>query len=139
MKEENYMKKIQTPLITMLGTLSKSLAVLSKQVEKMADKVNRLQSDAPLKDVLRKKAVVKKKESPAKKTAPKRKKAASASGTVIDTVLSAINNSKSGIAIAEIKAKTKIEGRQLSNALYKLTKREMIKAQSRGIYIAVKQ
>jgi hypothetical protein len=132
------MIKIQTQLKTMLETIAKSLTVLSKQVEKMADKVDLLQSDSPPKASQKKKTVVKKKEAIVKKASPKRKKAAVSSGTVIDSVLSVINGSKSGITIPEIKEKTGIEGRQLSNALYKLAKKGTITTQSRGVYIPVK-
>ena len=80
------------------------------------------------------KAVAEKKAAAKSKAAPK-KKAAAKSGTVIDTVYNAVNRSKSGISIDDLKKKTKIEGRQLSNALYKLTKRGKIKSKSRGVYI----
>jgi outer membrane biosynthesis protein TonB len=158
------MNKIQKQLSAMLGTLSKSLVTLSKQVEKISVKVEQLQ-DAPVKKAApakkaapkkkaapAKKAAPKKKTAPAKKAAPKKKaapakkaapkkKAAPAKksdgSTVIDSVYKAIKGSKSGVTINDVKAKTKIEGRQLSNALYKLTKRGMIKTKSRGVYITV--
>jgi hypothetical protein len=140
------MKKIQTQVKTMLGTLAKSLATLSKQVEKIADKVKKLETAVPEKKTSVKKAApdkktpLKKKAAPAKKPALKTKaatgkKTVDKSGTVIDIVLSAIEGSKSGISIDEIKQVTQVEGRQLSNALYKLTKRDKIKSKSRGIYI----
>jgi len=119
------MIKIQTQLKAMLGTLSKSLVTLSKQVEKIAAKVEQIQpSSAP-----------KKKAAPEKKAAPA-KKAAAKSDTVIDTIFKAVAASKSGISIDDLKKKTRIEGRQLSNALYKLTKRGKIKPKSRGVYIS---
>ncbi len=128
------MKKIPTQVKTMLGTLAKSLATLSKQVEKIAQKVNQLEGEAPAKKTPAKKA------APVKKAAPKTKAAAAKKavvqpGTVIDIVLGVIEGSKSGISIDEIKQATKVEGRQLSNALYKLTKRNKIKSKSRGVYI----
>ncbi|MBW1955965.1 MAG: winged helix DNA-binding protein [Deltaproteobacteria bacterium] len=45
-----------------------------------------------------------------------------------------MNRSKKGVAIANIKKKTNLETRQLSNALYKLTKKGLIKTESRGVY-----
>ena len=144
------MAKVQKQLKTMLGSLSKSLSTLTKQVEKMSEKVDQIEEEAPVKKVTKaapKKAQAKKpvakKPAPAKKSAPAKKPAAPAkkeapeAGTVIDTVFNAVKNSKSGIKIAELKQKTGIEGRQLSNALYKLTKRNMIKTTDRGVYTAV--
>ena len=40
-----------------------------------------------------------------------------------------------GITIAQLKGKTALDDRQLSNALYKLTKKGMIAAKSRGVYV----
>jgi len=45
-----------------------------------------------------------------------------------------IAKAKSGANIATLKKKTKLEPRQLSNALYKLTKKGTIEARSRGVY-----
>ena len=63
-----------------------------------------------------------------------RKKAAE-KGTVLGTVFDAIKRSKKGVAIEKIKEKSGFDGRQLSNALYKLTKQGKIKTVSRGVYI----
>ncbi len=51
------------------------------------------------------------------------------------SVLSTIEKSKKGITIQEIKAHTKLEQRQVNNALYKLTKKGFVKAKTRGVYI----
>ena len=68
----------------------------------------------------------------------KRKKAAKAKAakgaTVLDKVFDTIKKSKKGINIAKLKQKTKLDARQLSNALYKLSKKGTIKAVSRGLY-----
>ena len=110
------MQKLQNQL----KTVSKSLAALSKQVEKLSKQVEKAQ--------------------PAKKTAaarkPAPKKAASAAGkTVLDTVFSVIKRSKNGVTVAQLKQKTQLEARQLSNALYKLTKKGQVYAKSRGLYV----
>ena len=103
-----------------LKTVSKSLAALSKQVEKLSKQV----SKAP----------------PAGKTAATRKPVAAKGGpargkTVLDTVLSVIKRSKKGVTVAQLKEKTQLDARQLSNALYKLSKKGEVYAKSRGLYV----
>ncbi|MBU4315743.1 MAG: hypothetical protein KKF30_00560 [Proteobacteria bacterium] len=143
------MGKIQNELKTIL----KSLESMSKKVEKLLGQTDPVKAAAPAKKVIAKKPAPKKviakkpaakkpvaKKVVAKKPAAAKKetvKAIAAAGTVIDTVLNAVKSSKAGIKIAELKTKTGIGGRQLSNALYKLTKRNLIKTTDRGIYTAV--
>ena len=114
------MKNLQSQL----KTVSKSLAALSKQVEKLSSQVEKP------------KAV---KKTVAKKTAVKKatvKKAAPAGGkTVLDTVFDAIKRSKKGVTVTQLKATTKLNARQLSNALYKLSNKGMVQAPSRGLYV----
>ena len=110
------MKKLQNQL----KTVSKSLATLSKQVEKISQQI----SQAP----------------PAKKAAPAgkpaAKKAAPAGGkTVLDSVYDVIKRSKNGVSVGQLKAKTQLDSRQLSNALYKLSKKGQVYAKSRGLYM----
>ena len=50
------------------------------------------------------------------------KKAPAGQATILGSVLSTVKRSKNGIAIDKIKEKTGLEQRQLSNALYKLSK-----------------
>jgi lambda repressor-like predicted transcriptional regulator len=126
------MKKIQSQL----KTVSKSLASLSKQVERITKQVDKLQpakkAPAKRKKAVRKAAV---RKAPARK-APVRKKAAPAKGkTVLDSVYSVIKRSKKGATIATLKTKTGLDSRQLSNALYKLSKKRMVHAKSRGLYV----
>jgi hypothetical protein len=54
---------------------------------------------------------------------------------VLDSVFETIKRNRSGISIAQLKKKTDLGDRQLSNALYKLTKKGMVHAKSRGIYV----
>ena len=128
------MQKLQTQL----KNVSKSLATLSKQVESIS---KQLKKTAPAKKTAPvKKAAPAKKSRPAKKVAPARKpaakKASPAGGkTVLDSVLEVIKRSKKGATIAQLKARTKLEARQLSNALYKLVKKGHIRAHSRGLYV----
>ncbi len=123
------MKRIQTQL----KTISRSLVSLSKQVERITKQVDKLQpaKKAPAK---RKKAV--RRVAVRRKAAPARKKAAPAKGkTVLDTVYGVIKRSKNGATIATLKTKTGLDSRQLSNALYKLSKKRMVRAKSRGLYV----
>lgn len=123
------MKRVQTQL----KTVAKSLASLAQKLEKLSTQV----AAAPAKKAPAKKAAAKKK-APAKKAVAKKapaKKAAKGKETVLDTVLAVIKKSRNGANIATLKAKTGLESRQLSNALYKLTKKKMIKSKSRGVYI----
>jgi len=125
------MKKLKDQL----KTISNSLTSLSKQVEKITKQVEKLQSKkaavAPKKTAAKKKVVAKK--VGAKKAPPKR--APAKPPTVIDSILNAIKKTKKGITIAQLKEKTEFNSKQLSNALYKLTKKGKIEAKSRGLYV----
>jgi len=124
------MKKIKAQL----DTLSKSLVTLSKKVEKISDQVDKLltsKATVPAKKIAGKKVVKKK----AEKQISVKKKAAAKPATMLDTVLDTIKRSKKGITVAQLKEKTKLDSRQLSNALYKLTKKGDIQTKSRGLYV----
>jgi predicted Rossmann fold nucleotide-binding protein DprA/Smf involved in DNA uptake len=130
------MKKISTQL----KTLSKSLDTISKKVEKIIQDVDNLKAPkktAPAKKTAAKKTAVKK--TAAKKTAVKKtvaKKAAPAQqATMLDSVFDIIKRTKKGVTVAQLKEKTKLNARQLSNALYKLTKKGKIQTKSRGLYV----
>jgi len=112
-------------LKSQLKTVSKSLAALSKQVEKLSNQVEKPKAV--------KKAAAKK-PAAAKKAAAK--KATPAGGkTVLDTVFDVIKRSKKGVSVVQLKTKTQLDARQLSNALYKLSKKGMVQAPSRGLYV----
>ncbi len=125
------MKKIKAQL----NTLSKSLVSLSKKVEKITDQVDKLQ--APKKAVTAKKTVAKKKVAKKKvaKKAAAKKAAPAKQVTMLDTVFDAIIRTKKGVTVAQLREKTKLDSRQLSNALYKLTKKGVIETKSRGLYV----
>jgi lambda repressor-like predicted transcriptional regulator len=130
------MKKIKAQL----KTLSNSLAALAKKVEKITDQVDKLK--APQKAVPAKKTVVKKKvakKKVAKKKVAKKaaaKKAAPAKQvTMLDAVFDVIKRTKKGVTVSQLREKTKLDSRQLSNALYKLTKKGAIQTKSRGLYV----
>jgi uncharacterized protein YoxC len=130
-REENVAVKAREELLmsqlqTQLKTVSKSLAALSKQVERISRQVDKLQPA--------KKAAAKRKAAPKRKPAA-RKTAAARGTTVLDTVFSAIKRSKKGVTVAQLKQRTKLDARQLSNALYKLSKKGQVYAKSRGLYV----
>ena len=108
-----------------LKTVAKSLAALSKKVEKLS---NQIQKPKAVKKTAAKKPAAAKKAA-AKKSAPAGGK------TVLDTVLDVIKRSKKGVTVAQLKTKTQLDARQLSNALYKLSKKGLVQAPSRGLYV----
>ena len=55
--------------------------------------------------------------------------------TVLESVYAAIRRSRNGTSIAQLKRRTDLEDRQLSNALYKLTRKGMIQTRARGVYV----
>lgn len=138
-KVKSQLKTVQKKLVTLskqqfqkqLVTASKSLVNLSKQLEKLSMHVDKMQASGA---AAKKKAVVKKKPAVRKKTGVK-KPAAAKGVTVLGSIFDAIKRSKKGVAIEKIKEKTGYDGRQLSNALYKLTKQGKIKTVSRGVYL----
>ena len=144
-KVKKQLKTVQKKLVTLskqqlkkqLATASKSLVNLSKQLEKISSHVDKLQA---AKATAKKKPVAKKKPGAKRKPAVRKKagvkKPAVAKGvTVLGSVFDSIKRSKKGVAIDKIKEKTGYDGRQLSNALYKLTKQGKIKTVSRGVYL----
>ena len=150
------MKKIKDPL----KTIAKSLLSLSKKVEKIAKQADALMPSKPVpaakktvakkavakktapKKAVAKKAVAKKtvaKKTAAKKTAAKKKPPAAKVAppkqlAVLDSVFDSIKRAKKGVTVAQIKEKLDLNAKQLSNALYKLSKKGKIEAKSRGLY-----
>ena len=150
------MKKIKDPL----KTIAKSLISLSKKVEKIAKQADSLMPSKPVpaaKKAVAKKAVAKKtvakktaakkavakktvaKKTAAKKTAAKKKPPAAKVAppkqlAVLDSVFDSIKRAKKGVTVAQIKEKLDLNAKQLSNALYKLSKKGKIEAKSRGLY-----
>ena len=120
-KEENKMKKLKDQL----KAISSSLTSLSKQLEKIIKQVEKLPS--------KKAAVAPKKTVAKKKVAPK--KTPAKPPTVIDSILNAIQKTKKGITITQLKEKTEFNSKQITNALYKLTKKGKIESKSRGLYV----
>jgi DNA-binding transcriptional ArsR family regulator len=112
------MKKLQEQL----AWISKTLAGLVRQVDQVARKVGKA---AP---------------APGRKGRPGRKPAKALpaltrTDTVLESVYHAIRRSRNGLSISQLIAKTKLEPRQLSNALYKLSKKGLVRTRARGIYV----
>lgn len=117
-----------------LKSIAKHLAALSKQVEKLSKQVDKsltAKKTAPKSTKAKSKVT---KAVPAKKAKKVTKTKEDKGATVLKSVLDVIKKSRKGISIAQLKEKTDLNPRQLSNALYKLTKKGSIKSMSRGIY-----
>ena len=132
------MKKMKAQL----KTISKSLVSLSRQVDRLTKQVDKFQpatkKAAPKKAAAKKAAPKKaaaKRKTVARKTVAKKRAPAKKGLTVLDSVHNVIKRSRSGATIATLKSKTKLDSRQLSNALYKLSKKGLIRAKSRGVYV----
>ena len=108
-----------------LSEVSKALSGLFKKVNKIAKRISKLGSAAGVKS--------KRGRKPGR-PAPARA-ARVRQDTVLDSVYKTIRRSRNGITIAQLKSKTALDDRQLSNALYKLTKKGVIEAKSRGVYV----
>lgn len=125
-----------TQLQDQLKNVSKTLASLSKQLEGISKKIVKVPTaKSPAK---RKVATKAKTKAAPKKMRVAVKATASKDKTVLDSVFDVIRRSRNGVSIAKLKEKTGLEARQLSNALYKLSKRGKIEAKSRGHYIKTK-
>ena len=118
------MKKIQGHL----QAISNALAAISKQTEQIS---KALDFENPAN-----KASVKKVKAPVTKKAPKKNEASPVKQmTVLDKVFDNIKRARKGISIGKIQEKTGLSDRQLSNALYKLSKKGKILSAIRGAYI----
>ena len=115
------MKKIQKQLQLM----SKTLSGLARQLEKVARHIDAASPTAG--------RTARPGRPPAKKApAPG---ARLRTDTVLESVFNAIRRSRSGLSISQLIGKTKLETRQLSNALYKLSKKKLVCTRARGVYV----
>lgn len=120
-------------LTDQLEAVSKFLSNLSKQVDKIAKQIEK--RHGPKKSQKTKPAPAKAK--PAKKKSVKKpavKKTIAKKATAIDAVYDVIKKSKKGVDMATLKKKTGLESKQISNAIYKLSKRGLVGSVSRGVY-----
>ncbi|MFO7652901.1 MAG: hypothetical protein R6X25_03660 [Candidatus Krumholzibacteriia bacterium] len=145
------MKDVQKKLLA----VSAKLSSLANQVEKM---IEALEAEKAQATPVKKSPAPRKAKTPANKTraakkasraktAPSKKAikpvtaeaqakapAAPDSPTMLDNIFGMISRSRSGITVEKLKKRTGLEARQVSNALYKLTKKGKIEALSRGVY-----
>ena len=132
-KLQSQIKAIAKNLTSIADKLEKLNAQIGKETPKKAAKAAPAKKKAVSKPSASKPVASKKpaKKAPAKKEAP----AAADKNTVLESVLDVIAKSRNGSDIASLKSKTGLESRQLSNALYKLSKKGQIKTVSRGVYV----
>jgi predicted Rossmann fold nucleotide-binding protein DprA/Smf involved in DNA uptake len=143
------MKNVQKELTA----ISTALSSLVQQVEKLANSIEadtaatvpEKKAKAPVKKAkpVAKRATPSAKKRPAKKTAPSSAKAkpspAPQGETMLDNIFGMISRSRKGITVAQLKNRTGLEKRQVSNALYKLSNKGKIEAVSRGVYVKKKR
>jgi hypothetical protein len=110
------MKKLQDQL----AEVSKTLSELFKKVNQMKRRINKLSSTTA---------------AGPKRGRPLGRKARVRQDTVLDSIYKAIRRSRKGISIVQLKSKIALDDRQISNALYKLTKKGLVRTKSRGVYI----
>jgi len=121
-----------------IRSISESLSAISKEIENLSNVIKEIhiapltaESETALSDVL---SVIQQSKGlgdRAKKTKNGKEL------KVTDSVYDVIKRSKKGASIAKLREKTLFDPRQISNALYKLTKNGKIIAKSRGLYIKV--
>lgn len=136
------MKNPQVQLTSILTALGKVVAQVEKMVADLETTKPAAKVPAPkAKAVPKKKAAPPiKKEGKAKEVAAEKtpEKTPDKSQTVLDTVYDVICKSRKGASIDRLREKTDLDARQLSNALYKLTKKGIVEARSRGVYFKKK-
>ncbi|UCF93632.1 MAG: hypothetical protein JSW39_05585 [Desulfobacterales bacterium] len=102
-----------------MKSIAKSLVSLSKQVEKLSKELGKLPKTG---------------NAPAAKKSVARP-AAGKPMTVLESVFDIVKRSRKGVTIAQLKEKTGLKPRQLSNALYKLSNKGQVYAKERGVYV----
>jgi hypothetical protein len=121
-----------------LLSISKTISELATKVETLAQELTR--GDAKKAPVKKATAPKKNKKAKAKKVVkkPYAKKATASSTGILDTIYGIISRSRKGITVAQLRAKTDLEVRQVNNAIYKLKQKGKIEAVSRGVYMKKK-
>ena len=127
--------------------LKKDLEAISKALNGLLQKVDKLQEQIgeetkptkkPKAKAVKKKAV---KKAPARKVAVKKaapKKAISKKAkpaTAVDTVLGIIKRYKKGVGMPALMEKTGYNQKKISNLVFKLKKQGKIKSVDRGVYV----
>jgi predicted Rossmann fold nucleotide-binding protein DprA/Smf involved in DNA uptake len=133
-----------------LQTIAAALRNLAQDLGKIGREAAKLESSQPatkkrepaVKPAAPKKGTKKTEKSKTKIGGPRQSVpqalAKPGAASVLDQVFDAVRRSRNGATIAKLKEKTGLESRQLSNALYKLSKRGKIESPSRGVYVKKK-
>ena len=142
------MKELETVLKVIsegMRTLAGGVATLAEKVDEVAKNQAQQRKTRPAapteakagagKAAAANKPAQKAKKASTAKRPAEAKKTASSSATTTTAVLNAIGNTKKGVSSAAIRAKTNLNTRQVSNAVYKLKKAGKIKSVQRGIYV----
>lgn len=117
-----------------LKSVTKDLDALAKKVERLILAAEKLDKAKPQKKTAAKAKPLKKtapKAKPVKKTAPK----AARKLTAADTVLGYIKKSKKGIDTATLMKKTGFNQKKIHNIIFKLKKQGTIKSELKGVYL----
>lgn len=153
------MKDVQKELLAISTALSSLVAKVEKMVEAIETESGKAAPAIKAKPAKKASATAKKAMATPKasKAAPKKRAAkkqaptteegaqaptaaptAEAQQTMLDNILVMIGRSRNGITVEKLKKRTGLEARQVSNALYKLTKKGKIETLSRGVYVKKK-
>ncbi|MFH1480854.1 MAG: hypothetical protein ABIG67_06280 [Pseudomonadota bacterium] len=118
-------------LKTVVQSMVKGLKLLTREVERMEELMDKQEKTQGPKEA------AKKKKMPAARKAEKRaapeKKAKKANAT--DAVLGIIQRSKMGMTTQKLKEKTGLSEKQIWNILNRLKKRGDVKSEKRGVYV----
>lgn len=129
-----------------LQSISKKLAKLVNQTEKIAEELGKVQKKevkpAKPKAKTKAKTAAKKASAKAVKKAPakaaKKSPAKAAKKTDTDKVLGIINRSKKGVDTATLMKKTGFDQKKVRNILHRTFKQGKITRAEKGIYVGVK-
>ena len=150
---------ISTTLTSLAKQIEKMVATVEKESGKAAPKkkakaAKKATAKKKAKAPAKKKTATKKRAAATKKTATKKKKKAvkkavpaakkeapeaAAGATMLDNIFTMISRSRNGITVERLKKRTGLAARQVSNALYKLSKKGKIETISRGVYTKKKK
>ena len=117
-----------------LKSVVKSLKLLTKQTEKIAAALGKIETPRPAK----KRPIAKAGKKAVTKKASKKTSTKKATGkTATDTVLSIIKRSKKGINTATLEQKTNFDAIKVRNIIFRLKRQGKIQSKSRGMYVAI--
>ena len=117
--------------------IQKKLKSIANSIQALAQKVENIQKQMesepkkPAAKVKRKSV----KRSTVKKTAPIKPSKQAETGTAYALFLKVIGDSKNGISVADLKAKTGFNDKKIANLAYKAKKQGKIKAADKGVYV----